>query len=300
MTVNLMSNGYHITEKQIHEVQHACLSNVGISIDGMEATHDGVRARQGAFREVTEALDRLHEAGIPTGAVTSLLALNLPDLDSLYEHLVQHHVTLWQLQLVNPMGRMWGRQNALVKPQDIPRLTEFIREKNGERQMLVVAGDSIGYHDENECYLRGNRSCLALWQGCQAGLSSVFIDSVGNVKGCGALYSDEFIEGNVRTRPLREIWEDPEHFAYNRAFDPALLAGRCAECDVGSVCKGGCRASNFFCTSSLYENAFCNHHSVHKDNGGDDCPGLVSTDLQSKGRRSGFGGAAGSSRSPSA
>jgi radical SAM protein with 4Fe4S-binding SPASM domain len=259
VTVNLMSNGYHVAEKQIREIQHAGLSNVGISIDGMEAAHDAIRARQGAFAQVTHALDLLHEAGIPTGAVTSLLAFNLADLEPLYGFLVQHHVTLWQLQLVNPMGRMLGRQDALVKPKDIPMLTAFIREKNREREMLVVAGDSIGYHDENEFHLRGNRSCLSYWQGCQAGISSLFIDSVGNVKGCGALYADEFIEGNVRTRLLREIWEDPARFAYNRDFDLTRLTGRCARCDVGQLCRGGCRASNFFCTGSLYENAFCAH-----------------------------------------
>ncbi len=52
------------------------------------------------------------------------------------------------------------------------------------------------------------------------------IDSVGNVKGCESLYSDEFIEGNLRLQSLAEIWYGVENFAYNRAFHPDKLEGR--------------------------------------------------------------------------
>ncbi len=257
--VNVMSNGYHLGEKQIEEIRYARLRNVGISIDGMETNHEAIRSRKGAFAQVKQAFDLLNDAEIPLGAVTSLLQLNLGDLDCLYDYLLENNVKVWQLQLVNPMGRMLGRKDLLVKPRDVPRLTNFIREKNKDRAMLVVAGDSIGYHDANESYLRGNRTCVCYWQGCQAGISSVFIDSVGNVKGCGALYSGVFIEGNLRKSSLPEIWNDTEKFSYNRKFDAGLLKGRCAECDMAEICRGGCRASNYFTTASLYENAFCVH-----------------------------------------
>ena len=124
--------------------------------------------------------------------------------------------------------------------------------------MVIQAADSIGYYyDDNEAHIRGRRAPVSYWAGCRAGITSVFIDSVGNVKGCGALYSETFIEGNVRQRPLAEIWNAEDSFAYNRKFDTTLLTGKCRDCDVGDVCKGGCRASNFFAANSLYESAFC-------------------------------------------
>jgi len=86
---------------------------------------------------------------------------------------------------------------------------------------------------------------------------SIFIDSVGNVNGCGALYADVFIEGNVRKTSLADIWNDNSTCAYNRKFTTDLLTGMCEGCDVGDVCKGGCRSSNYFSTNSLYTNAFC-------------------------------------------
>ena len=92
-----------------------------------------------------------------------------------------------------------------------------------------------------------------------AGINSLFIDSIGNVKGCGALYDDKFIEGNLRHESLSDIWENKDNFTYNRKFKTEILTGKCKDCDLGSLCKGGCRASNYFANDSLYENAFCAH-----------------------------------------
>lgn len=257
VVVNIMTNAYRIGEKEIDQVRYAQLANVGISLDGLKENHNRVRGKRDAFAKIGEAFDRLNEAGIPIGVITSLMEFNYPDLEPLYRYLQANNVRIWQLQLVNPMGNMADKRNLIIRPSRIPRLTEFVREKNKDRRMSVVAADSIGYYDENEPYIRGQRNPLCFWEGCQAGISGVCLDSVGNVKGCGALYDDAFIEGNVRERSLSAIWNDHDRFRYNRAFDPSLLTGPCKTCDVGDVCKGGCRASNYFAVHSLYENVFC-------------------------------------------
>ena len=255
--VNVVSNGYRIRDIEIAQIKSAGLVNVGISIDGMEATHNRIRGRADAFARVRQSLDLLRDAGIRVGAVTSLMRANCRDLEELYAFLRDRGVQVWQLQLVSAMGNMTGRNDLLVGRRQVARLTEFIREKNKERRMLVLAADSIGYFDDNEAYIRGNDSPFCCWSGCKAGIASVFIDSVGNVKGCGALYADEFIEGNVRDRSLTDIWNAENAFAYNRRFTTEMLEGRCRNCDVGDVCQGGCRSSNYFATGSLYSSAFC-------------------------------------------
>lgn len=123
--------------------------------------------------------------------------------------------------------------------------------------MVVLAADSIGYFDENEALIRGSSAPISFWGGCAAGMSSVFIDSVGNVKGCGAIYDERFIEGNLRQRRLADIWNSGDAFGYNRRFTTALLTGRCKGCDVGDLCRGGCRSSNYFAAGRLYAGVFC-------------------------------------------
>jgi radical SAM protein with 4Fe4S-binding SPASM domain len=261
VTVNIVSNGYLIRSQEVDQIKRAGLVNVGISIDGLEATHNKIRGRKDAFLRVTESLELLRKEGIRTGVITTLMKLNFADMEGLYLYLIEHDVQVWQLQLASAMGNMADRNEALVSREQVRQVIEFIREKNREQRMVTVAADSIGYFVDNEAEIRGSACPICYWGGCAAGVSSVFIDSVGNVKGCGALYADEFIEGNLRASSLAEIWGDSNKFAYNRKFTPDLLAGDCAGCSVGHLCKGGCRSSNYFSTGSLYSNAFCCRHS---------------------------------------
>jgi radical SAM protein with 4Fe4S-binding SPASM domain len=257
VTVNIITNGYRVAEAEIEQIKHARVTNVGISIDGMQVNHNRIRGRADAFERLQNTLDLLNKEGIRIAAVTSLMNFNCADLEDLYVFLLEHGVQIWQLQLVNSMGNMAGKDEFAISPGQVRQVIEFIRDRSRNRQMVVVAADSIGYFDENETYIRGRSAPIPYWGGCSAGISSVFIDSIGNVKGCGALYSDAFIEGNVRKTSLTDIWNNENAFAYNRKFTTDLLSGKCRGCEAGDMCRGGCRASNFFSTGYLYSNAFC-------------------------------------------
>lgn len=260
VAVNIISNGYMIGEREIDQIRRSQVVNVGLSIDGMAGSHDRIRGRSDAFARMEASIDRLNAAGVPLCAITSIMQLNYGDLEALHGFLSEKGVGLWQLQLVSAMGNMEGRHDCFITPSQARELTEFIRDKNRSGMMQVIAADSIGYFDDNEAWIRGQASVISCWNGCQAGISSMFIDSTGNVKGCGALYSDDFIEGNVRTSSLADIWNREGAFHYNRNFSEALLSGNCKGCDVGDVCRGGCRSSNHFSSGSLYANTFCCRH----------------------------------------
>lgn len=260
IVVNVMSNGYRIRQKQIEQIKFANLSNIGISVDGTRDIHNKIRNNSNSFSEIHNTFKLLNNAQIPIGVVTSLTEINYPALEDIYLFLIENKVNLWQLQLVNPMGNMANKRSLILNKNHIPDLINFIREKNKDRYMRLIAADNIGYYFNNsEPNIRGASSPLCYWEGCLAGINSLFIDSVGNVKGCGALYDEIFIEGNLRQNSLSDIWNDKDNFSYNRNFSTDLLTGICKGCDMGALCKGGCRASNYFTKESLYENAFCAH-----------------------------------------
>ena len=50
------------------------------------------------------------------------------------------------------------------------------------------------------------------------------------------MYDDCFIEGNLRERSLKDIWEEPNSFLYNRNFSTDLLTGYCHTCEYGKMC----------------------------------------------------------------
>lgn len=255
--VNIVSNGYQIGRREITQIKKAKLTNIGLSIDGMAENHNRMRGRDDAFSRLQKTLDLLNGEKIEIGAVTSLMKFNYPDLGELYAFLLANNVKIWQIQLVSSMGNASASKDERLSRKKIKKIVQFIREKNRARKMLVIAADSIGYFDDNEAYIRGRSSAICTWDGCSAGISNLFIDSVGNVKGCGALYSDVFIEGNVRQESLEKIWTDKKSFPYNRKFSTDLLAGRCKGCKVGEICKGGCRSANYFSTGSLYKSVTC-------------------------------------------
>ena len=196
--VNIITNAYRLGDEEVAQIKEANLSNVGISLDGMEKSHDLIRGKKGSYQRVLKAFERLNRADIPLAVVTSLLDFNVADLEQLHDLLVANHVAIWQLQIVTSMGNIAGHNKYLLKPSRVGEITNFIRKKRRTGGLRVYAGDDIGYFDENEIYLRSRPGTISAWNGCQAGLTVVGIDSVGNVKGCESIYSDKFIEGNLR------------------------------------------------------------------------------------------------------
>lgn len=259
VTVNVITNGAAVHERQIDQIKEARLFNVCVSIDGTRDHHDAIRGVRGSFDRAVGTLDRLRDAQIPAGVITTLMASNAGDLGAMHALLLEHDVYVWQIQIATPMGNLRGAHAGLLDPAEIPRITRFIRDTRDARRLWILAGDDIGYYDENEAYLRNTPGRLCSWGGCAAGLSAVGIDSVGNVKGCESLYDPRFIEGNLREETLTAIWNKPGNFAYNRAFDVGMLTGRCEGCDHGELCRGGCRGSCYFNVDGLYENPYCDY-----------------------------------------
>jgi len=255
--VNVVTNGFLSSRRHIEQLRRARPANVGVAIDGMQASHNRVRRVPGSFSRAVDLLRLLASEDFPVGVVTRLLEFNVRDLPDMYEMLLGEGVKTWQIQLATPVGGLAGAPGLLLRPRRVSEITRFIAEKRAKGRMSIYAGDDIGYFDRHEPLLRGGPGSPALWRGCPAGLRSVGIDSAGNVKGCQSLADDRFIEGNLRTQTLAEIWRRPGAFAYNRRFHRAQLEGRCSGCDMGAICRAGCRSMCFFTTGRLYENPYC-------------------------------------------
>ncbi len=255
--VNIITNSWLMSETQLAQIAYAGLTNVGISLDGLEARHDKIRGRSGSFRRILKAFDRLHQKDVAVGVVTTVMDLNLNDLAPMHDLLIEQGVASWQIQTARDMGRFKTNSAYALDQKKMGVITGFFKEKSFDARLIMVAGDDIGYYDENEKHLRHTPGHWGTWQGCQAGLSVIGIDSIGNVRGCQSLYDPSFIEGNVRQTPLAEIWQLKNGFAYNRQFDVSLLRGKCGECEMASKCRGGCRGSNYFSTGSAFHNVYC-------------------------------------------
>lgn len=252
--VAVVTNGFLFTDDLIRRLKAAGVESVAVSLDGPEEIHDRFR-QAGSHRRAMNAIDRLSAGNIPVSVITTLHSGNVPLLPRLYETLQEKPIAIWQLQACSPMG------NAAAGGMDwrfsFAEVMKFVRQHRQDSPFPLGIADNIGYFTADDGFLRGDLTGRSPFRGCRAGLSAVGIDSVGNVRGCESLYDDRFIEGNLRQRSLKAIWESPESFAYNRKYTPDLLSGSCKGCANACLCAGGCRSYNYYTTGRLYEAPQC-------------------------------------------
>ena len=94
------------------------------------------------------------------------------------------------------------------------------------------------------------------WNGCQAGVSTIGIQSNGDVKGCLSL-PPEFIEGNIRENTIEEIWQKPGFCSYNRDFQTSDLNNTCIDWKYGKKCRGGCLGVSIGITGKPNGDTYC-------------------------------------------
>ncbi len=254
VVVAIITNGFLFSSSIVSALKSAKIESVGISIDGPEAVHDAYR-QAGSFRRAIEAMDTLAAGGIPVSVISTLHSKNVSHLDELYGVLKEKPLFAWQLQACSPMGN--AARGGLSTHIDFGAVIRFVEDHAGRDHFAVGIADNIGYYTQSEGWLRGSLSGNAVFMGCRAGLTSIGIDSVGNVRGCESMYDESFVEGNLRERSLAEIWNDPGAFRYNRGFELDMLGGACKTCDKSWKCAGGCRSYNHFSHGKLYESPCC-------------------------------------------
>ncbi len=253
----------------------AGLRRASVSIDGLEATHDLMRAARGSFASATAALRHLADAGVVIAANTNVNRLNEQDLEPLYERLKTLGIRSWQVQLTTPLGRAADRPDMVLQPWDllgiVPRVAA-LKERARRDGILVMPGNNLGYFGPEEATLRSLREGDAdHWRGCQAGRYVMGIESDGAVKGCPSLQTASYVGGKLaetrghRQRSLREIWETASELAFTRdrtKDDPRTgLWGYCAECDFGDVCLGGCTFTAHAFFGRPGNNPYCHYRA---------------------------------------
>ncbi len=249
----VITNGFRFAPELVDRLRGAQVESVAVSIDAPRELHDAYR-QQGSFDRALAAVDALAAGGIPVSVITTLHAQSAPLLGELYAVLREKPIFAWQIQACSPMG---NAARGIDWRFGFGEVIRFVEARLGDAPFSVGIADNIGYFTPGEGSLRGNPSGRACFGGCQAGLTAIGIDSVGNVRGCESLYDERFNEGSLRERSLADIWNDPDAFAYNRRFTPELLTGPCSSCPYGCVCGGGCRSYNHFTHGRLYESPAC-------------------------------------------
>ncbi|MBR6050372.1 MAG: radical SAM protein [Clostridia bacterium] len=254
---SIITNGYQMTPEILQRLKELRIESVAVSLDGPESVHDAFRQR-GSYSRAMQTINAVADAGIPVSIITALRSDNAPLLPEFFGIIRNLPIFAWQIQACSPMGN--ADKNGVSISFDAGTVIRFVKSVNGTVPFYVGVADNIGYYTAEEPEIRGVQG--RFFTGCTAGLKSIGIDSVGNVRGCESMQDDSFNEGNLREKSLLSIWMDPNSFSYNRDFNDGLLTGSCKGCPKGNICAGGCRSYNYFTTGKLYQNPLCARNKV--------------------------------------
>ena len=249
----LSSNGTLIDEPMFRRVASADFDYVGISLDGIGATHDKFRRMVGAYDKSLAAIRLCHAAGLKVGVRYTMTQDNAHDLPALlqlceaegidrfyFSHLnyagrgnknrktdAQHQLTRWAMDLL--FDTCWNHQQRGLKKEfttgnndaDGVYLLHWVRQRFPERAAHIEAK-------------------LAQWGGNSSGVNVANIDNLGNVHPDTMWW--HYTLGNVRQRPFSDIWQDTsDPLMAGLKAQPRQVGGRCGQCAHFAICGGNTR-----------------------------------------------------------
>ncbi|MBT8007684.1 MAG: heme d1 biosynthesis radical SAM protein NirJ [Gammaproteobacteria bacterium] len=251
--VGLSTNGTLITEENIQQIADVGYDYVGISIDGLEQTHDEFRRLEGAFQQSMQGIDLCQQHGIKVGLRFTLTQENAKDLEPLLELTEARGIDKFYLSHLNYAGRGNKNREGDAHHQTTRKAMDLLFKQAWEQSEQQGGIEFVtGNNDADGLYLlhwveqqfpdRADeiRQRLEQWGGNQTGIHISNIDNLGKVHP-DTMWWDTTL-GSVRERPFSEIWEDISNpLMAGLKQKPRPVTGRCGECSGFNICGGNTR-----------------------------------------------------------
>jgi heme d1 biosynthesis radical SAM protein NirJ len=251
--VGLSSNGVLISRGNIERIAAAGYDYVGVSLDGIGATHDRFRGKAGAFRASLDGIRLCRDRGLKVGLRFTMTMDNHHELEDVLDLAEAERIDKFYLSHLVYAGR--GNKNRAddaaldITRQKMERLfdrawshvdrgsaKEFVTGNNDADGVFLYLWAQRRFPHRAE-HLRAK---LAQWGGNASGVNVANIDNLGNV------HPDTFwwhySIGNVKTRPFGEIWSDTsDPIMAGLKRRPRPVRGRCGACRYFDICGGNTR-----------------------------------------------------------
>lgn len=262
MRSGLQTGGRALTRAKIAAAAAAGLNGAGVSVDGLRDVHDRLRGVPGSYDQALRVIHDLRAEGLTPSANTQINRESMGSLRALYGVLRDAGFKVWQLQLTVPCGNAADNEGLILQPYEIPPLYDEIARifEDARRDgVQIFAGNNVGYYGPHEHLWRTLSDRPEPWAGCQASETAIGIEADGVIKGCPSLDKYRYAGGNVRDRPIAEIWRDMADTVSPRVRPPR--SGLCATCYYGAQCGAGCTWTAGSVSKQPGDNPFCDYRA---------------------------------------
>ena len=239
--IDIQTNGLALADNPdlLDEIAPLGVTGLGISIDGLEATHDAFRRREGAYRKSWDAAKAAVRKGYTVTVSVVAHAKNVDEIPELFR-VVQTDIRprVFRVMTIDPIGRAALDQQYLLSAEQTRQVLEFLRNEYGRNcadysdpaTTMVELGCGGWLGRELEGMVR------PFVFHCIAGLNNLGILYDGKLASCSNI-SRDFIQGDLRRDRIKDIWENRYQEYRNHA---QRKTGICADCQDWDYCHGGC------------------------------------------------------------
>ncbi len=209
---------------------------ITVSIDGPPALHDQIRGREGCFERAIETFVRLRSMdSLHVYVGTTITPGNADAIDALeatlQERIADFHADEWHWNWMQISEHFFhnGHLAQATRPAPGALVRRHIRRR-GMPHNLVDAME-LAFLVNLDFYQRGEPTGIV----CQALRSTAFISPEGDLYPCH-VYDRKL--GNLRDRPLGEIWRSPEVLEARRDIEKLACGGCFTPCEAYPALAG--------------------------------------------------------------
>jgi len=251
--VGLSTNGTLIDEPMADRIAQAGFDYVGISLDGIGATHDRFRRLAGAFERSLGAVRHLRRRDVKVGLRFTMTEMNQHDLPALLDLMHAEDVDKFYFSHLNYAGRGNIHRTRDARFEATRAALDLLFDvawldagAGGAREYVTGNNDADGVYllqwvaRRLPRWIESVRRDLVAWGGNSSGVNVANIDNVGNVHPDTMWWHHSL--GNVRERPFSAIWQDTsDPLMAGLKQHPRPVGGRCARCTHLAICGGNTR-----------------------------------------------------------
>jgi radical SAM protein with 4Fe4S-binding SPASM domain len=239
----ITTNGVLLDESRAKSLIDAGTRAIQISLDGStpELNWKMRRATAEQFDRIMDGIRICRKLGVKLFLATLLGEENLDDAREMMQLAKREGIDIIRFCGYTPVGR--GKRADIQDRLQFRRrqddLRRFIEEVQMDDSIVVTFDPGFGPVPPEYTFHQ-----------CTAGMETFYLKANGDVYPCTALLHQQFRVGNIRRRPLEEIWNDPAISAMT-SYPRDRLEGPCRECDNFMNCHGACRGTAFAHTGNM-------------------------------------------------
>nr|NJM03168.1 12,18-didecarboxysiroheme deacetylase [Desulfobacula sp.] len=254
MRAVISTNGTLITKEKAKQLKEIGLSYVGISLDGLEDTHDLFRGVKGAYQKALAAIENCKEAGIKVGLRFTINKRNVKDIPGIFDLLEERNIPRACFYHLVYSGRGSEIAKEDLSHEETRKVLDLIMKRTRDlhdrllpKEILTVDNHADGPYVYQRLLKEDPERAAEVLELLEMNEGNNSGRGIGCISWDGEVHPDQFWRekslGNIKDKPFSEIWTNTDNEFLMKLKDKKhYVKGRCAGCRWLDICAGNFRA----------------------------------------------------------